>query len=74
MLENEKILEQKMIIVNSDGSSRLLSGDVDSRLLKRDTNEDILPSYISLGWKVVNTTAFNKCSDILVIIQRESRH
>lgn len=73
MIKNEKTIEQKMIIVHTDGSSTLLQGDADRRPLNRGDNEDVLPSYISLGWKVMNATAFNESSNILVLIQREMR-
>jgi hypothetical protein len=73
MIKNEKTIEQKMIIVHSDGSSTLLKGDADNRPLNRGGNEDVLPSYISLGWKAVNATPFNESASILVTIQRELR-
>lgn len=73
MIKNEKTIEQKMIIVHADGSSTLLKGDADRRPLNKGNNEDILPAYISLGWKVMNATPFHESSNILVLIQRELR-
>ena len=66
-------LEQRLLIVGSDGSSRLLKGDTDNRPMSKGS-EDMLPSYLSLGWRVINTTSFNTTGEILILIQRELRH
>ena len=73
MIKNEKNIEQKLLIVRDDGSSFLLRGDADNRPLNKGSDDELLPSYISLGWKVINATAFNESGSILVLIQREIR-
>lgn len=72
--KDQENVEQRLIIVDADGSSKLLQGDSDIRPINKDNQEDILPSYISLGWKVLNATPFHESSKILVLIQRELRH
>lgn len=74
MIKNDSVNhEQRLLIINADGSSRLLNGDADERPLNSG-NEDMLPSYLSMGWKVLNATPFHDCSDVLILIQRELRN
>lgn len=71
MLPKEEIqIEQKILILHADGHSESVLGDAE---LKKSVapQQDCLPSYLSIGWRVIQMTAFPTTDAIAVLIQRE---
>jgi hypothetical protein len=67
----EKNIEQKLMIVEADGHSKPLIGDVQEKRYG-DASGDLLPGHLAMGWKVVNMTTFGE-GQVLVLIEKESK-
>lgn len=67
---NKKITEQKLVIVDSSGHSRPLVGELEENRFGKST-EDLLPSYLNMGWQVVSMESFKDTGSILVLLHRE---
>ena len=70
MKTNNNPLEQRLVIVNEDGHSRQLVGELEENRFGKMT-DDILPAYLSMGWHVVTMTPFHHSASVLVLLQRE---
>lgn len=69
-MQKEHHKENKLMIVESNGHSHPLVGDIqEKRFLGA---EDLLPSHISMGWMVKQMTPFGNGS-ILVLLEKESK-
>lgn len=68
--ESSPKLDHKLIIVDEQGHSWLLVGDLEGSRFGKST-EDVLPSYLSVGWRVVKMTAFNDSKRMAVLIEKE---
>ncbi|MBF0243798.1 MAG: hypothetical protein HQL31_00810 [Planctomycetes bacterium] len=64
--------QQALVLVRADGSSEHLIGDAGS---KRGTApvKDVLPSYLTMGWHIVNMVPFSGESAVLILLQRENK-
>ncbi len=62
-------VQQKILIVEENGNSELLTGDLgDNRY--GSSKEGVLPPYLSLGWKVIKMTPFSSSTKIAVLIEK----
>ncbi|MBF0198039.1 MAG: hypothetical protein HQL32_10020 [Planctomycetes bacterium] len=64
------IIEQRLVIVEENGHSRQLTGELEENRFGKMT-DDILPAYLNMGWQVVKMTPFYHSSSVLVLLQRE---
>jgi len=64
-------VEQKLIIVKDDGHSFLLVGELETKR-PGQPSEDILPSYLNMGWAIVNMTPFSSSGAMMVLLQKQS--
>ena len=69
---NKTLTEQKLVIVKSDGHSMSLVGELEENR-SGITKDDFVPSYLNMGWKVVQMMPFNNTSSVLVLLQKEVR-
>ena len=67
----EKSIEQKLMIVEGDGHSFPLIGDVQEKRYG-DASGDLLPGHLAMGWKVANMSTFGD-GKVLVLIEKESK-
>ena len=49
--------EQKILIIDDEGHSFSLIGDLQEKRYGRESN-DSLPSHLSMGWKVLQMSSF----------------
>lgn len=63
--------EQKLMIVESNGHSRPLTGDLEENRFGKAT-EDLLPSHLNIGWRVKNMCPFDETGCVLVLLEREN--
>lgn len=69
MLKDQRKKEHKLMIVQSNGHSLPLTGDIqEKRFLGAD---DLLPSHISMGWMVKDMSPFGDGS-ILVLLEKDA--
>lgn len=62
-------IQQKIFIVEENGDSKLMTGDLgDNRY--GSSKEGVLPPYLSLGWKVIRMTPFSQSTKIAVLIEK----
>lgn len=66
---NKTIIEQKLVIVRSDGHSNVLVGELEENRTGI-LPTDILPSYLNMGWEVISMTPFSNNDSIMVLIQK----
>jgi len=63
-------VEQKLMIVEDNGHSRPLVGDLEENRFGK-APEDLMPSHLSIGWRVVNMTSMGTGS-VLVLLERSA--
>jgi hypothetical protein len=63
-------VEQKLMIVEENGHSRPLSGDLEENRFGK-APEDLMPSHLSIGWRVINMTSMGSGTSVLVLLERE---
>ena len=66
----DRSIEQKILIINDEGHSFSLIGDLQEKRYGRESN-DSLPSHLSMGWKVRRMTAFGT-GKVAVLIEKEA--
>lgn len=64
-------VEQKLMIVEENGHSRPLTGDLEENRFGV-APEDLMPSHLNIGWKVVNMTPMGSGASVLVLLERTS--
>ena len=62
-------VDQKLMIVDDSGHTQPLSGDVQEARLGV-ASEDLLPSHLSIGWRVKQMSPFGT-GKVLVLIEKE---
>lgn len=70
MISNIPSIEHKLVIVDDKGCSRLLEGEPEAKRSPHPI-ENILPSYLGMGWRVANMTSFSGSGAVLVLLHRE---
>jgi len=63
-------VEHKLMIVEDSGHSRPLVGDLEENRFGK-APEDLMPSHLSIGWRVVNMTSMGTGS-VLVFLERSA--
>jgi|SaaInlStandDraft_1057018.scaffolds.fasta_scaffold14453_3 hypothetical protein len=64
-------VEQKLMIVDESGHSRPLAGDLEENRFGK-APEDLMPSHLNIGWKVVSMSPMGSGTSVLVLLERRS--